>query len=534
MASMYISLACTAALLLSGVNGSDPGKQGAWSFTSEPSMRECYTIAADLGPRLSADATLVLPGNSSFHALEIRASSPRIEPTFTAIVEVATEDDVQQTVCRRLPYSQRRLGADEVYLQIEYANRCDIPFLAVGGGHGWQSTINNANGGIQINMRKMQQIELTNSGTTVQIGGGVLQRTLTQTLYGLGKQAVTGLCECTSIIGPLMGGGHSILQGFHGFVADNLMSARVVLANAQAVTASATENPDLFWALRGAGHNFGIVTSFEVKAYDLPQINWTIVTVIYTQEKLEAFVDALNDVNNNGDHAPELVLAGAMTRIPTIDPLYPVVAYQISYLGSASEAEPYIARFRQAGPISVTIAENVAYKDYYIATNNGYNQTTCQKDENISGYAISLTHYNKTAMRTTFNLFSNLTADSRYITSVWLLESYGSRGVVAQNYSATAVPPAERNLPVLTVPITWWSGNGTEAREKAESYGKQMRAALAAGDNETASSAHVYLNYAMGDESLEQVYGAEPLPKLQALKKRYDPNNKFGFYMPLK
>lgn len=417
--------------------------------------------------------------------------------------------------------------------QIDYANRCSISFFAVGGGHGWQSTINNANGGIQINMRRMQQIQLEGNGTLVQIGGGVLQRHLTQTLYNMGKQAVTGLCECTSIIGPLMGGGHSVLQGFHGFVADNLVSARVVLANGKAVTASATEHPELFWALRGAGHNFGVVASFQVKAYDLPETKWTIVSVVYTQDRLEDFVDALNDVNNDGDHAPALVLAGAITRIAAFDTVYPVVAYQLSYLGSVEDVEPYVARFRQAGPVSVTTAENVTYNDYYIATNNGYNQTTCQKDENISGYAISLRKYDKAAMRTTFEYFSNLTADSRYNTSVWLLESYGSRGVWAQNYSDTSIPPAERNLPVLTVPITWWAGNGTEAREKAERYGKLMRAALAAGDQETSDTAHVYLNYAMGDESLEQVYGAEPLPKLRALKREYDPTNRFGFYMPL-
>ncbi|KAK4541282.1 hypothetical protein LTR36_008198 [Oleoguttula mirabilis] len=510
---MYIS-ALTTALLLGGSHAvSAYDTLSTWSPTAVPYTGQCGSIAADLGPGLSTNATIVLPGNSSFEALEIRSSSPRIQPTFTAIVEVATEEDIQQT--------------------IRYADRCDIPFLAVAGGHGWQSTINNANGAIQINMRKMQQIELESSGTLVRIGGGVLQRHLTQTLYSLGKQAVTGLCECTSIIGPLLGGGHSVLQGFHGFVSDNLLSARVVLANGTAVTASATEHPDLFWALRGAGHNFGIVASFEVKAYDLPKTNWTIVSIVYTQDKLEEFIDALNEVDNEGDHVPELVLAGAITRIAAFDTVYPVVAYQLSYLGTADEVEPYVARFRQAGPISVTTAENVAYNDYYIATSNGYNQTTCEEDNNISGYAISLRKYNKAAVRQTFGYFSNLTADARYNTSVWLLESYGSRGVWAQNYSATAVAPAERNLPVLTVPITWWAGNSTEAREKAETYGKLMRAALAAGDQETSSTSHVYLNYAIGDESREQVYGAEPLPRLQALKKRYDPANKFGFYMPL-
>ncbi|KAI7185465.1 hypothetical protein KC352_g22587 [Hortaea werneckii] len=484
---------------------------------SHPSeqLHHCHSIERELSPRLSPDAAIILPGNASFDSFEVRASSPRIEPSFSAVVEVSTEEDVQHTV--------------------RYANRCGTSFLVVGGAHGWQSTLNNANGGIQISMRRMQQVELkANNGSVVHVGGGVTQRHLTQTLYQLGKQAVTGLCECTSVIGPLMGGGHSALQGFHGFSSDNILSARVVLADGEVVTTSASEHPDLFWALRGAGHNFGFVTSFEVKGYDVPEQEWTIVSLVYTEDKLEAFIDALNNVNNGGDHPAELVLAGSITRLAAFDTENPVVAYQLSYLGSLDGVEPYLARFRQAGPVSVSTAEKVAYKDYYIATQNGYNQTTCQKDKNISGYAISLNEYNRTAMRTAFDHFSKLTADDRFNTSVWLLESYGSRGVWAQDYSASAVPTAERDIPNLTVPITWWAGDDPEAREKAEFYGKLMRSSLAEGAGQTSNSSHVYVNYAMGGEELGQMYGDEErIARLQGLKKRYDPMNRFGFYMPL-
>lgn len=418
------------------------------------------------------------------------------------------------------------------FWQVNFANSCGIPFLTVSGGHGWQSTLGNASG-IQLNMRKMQEVRLSDNGDTVHVGGGVKQKHLVDSLYKLDKQAVTGLCECTSVIGPLLGGGHSALQGMYGFVSDGLVSAQVVLANGTAITSSALQHSDLFWALRGAGHNFGIVTSFEIKAYDLPKKNWTITSVVYTQNKLESFVDTLNEVDAGGDHVPELVLSGAITHIPSLDDRYPVIAYQITFLGTPEEAEQYVQPFREVGPISMTVATDVEYKDYAVATNSGLDQPPCRDDLNIMSYAISLPSYNKTAMRVGFECFSELTADSRYKSSAWLLESYGSRGVWAQDYGASAVPREERDLPVLTGAITWWAGDSPDARDKAEKYGRSIRSALAAGASEDVNVAHVYLNYAVGSESLQQVYGGDRLQRLRALKAKYDRFDRFRFYMPI-
>lgn len=101
IASMHHS-AFTAALLLSAVYGLAYDTPSKSASTAVPYTRHCYSIAVDLASSLSPHAAILLPGNGSFHALEIRASSPRIEPTFTAIVEVATEEDIQQTVCQNV------------------------------------------------------------------------------------------------------------------------------------------------------------------------------------------------------------------------------------------------------------------------------------------------------------------------------------------------------------------------------------------------------------------------------------------------
>lgn len=368
--------------------------------------------------------------------------------------------------------------------------------------------MNKAQDTIQISLRQLQQVRVIGDGRLARVGGGVLQRSLVQQLYAQGKQAVTGLAECVSISGPLLGGGHSVLQGLYGFAADNLVSARVVLADARGVTVSADENEDLFWALRGAGHNFGVVTSFEINAFDLPPSNWTVATLTYTQDSLEDFVDALNEVDNGGDHTAELILFGSIARNDEVDMTNPVISYQVAFLGTLEEAAPYVQRLQEACPVSTTIMEDIAYKDLSVAINNGANSTACIKEHNLVGYGVSLPVYNKTAIREAFGYYSEITSDSRFNESGWLLESYGSRGVQAMSYSATALPAAERDLPILTAPIFLWAGSDADAQSKAERYGQRIRTALAAGASQTLNQSHVYVNYAKGGESLEQMYGS--------------------------
>jgi FAD/FMN-containing dehydrogenase len=124
-----------------------------------------------------------------------------------------------------------------------------------------------------------------------------------------------------SVAGPLLGGGHSLLQNQYGYSLDGLVSARVVLASGKIVEASRVEHADLFWALQGAGHNFGIVTSLEVKTYDIPS-NWTIYSLVFATDKIEALFSLINEFEEPATKRPaKLALTGVFVRIPTIDPV---------------------------------------------------------------------------------------------------------------------------------------------------------------------------------------------------------------------
>ena len=121
-----------------------------------------------------------------------------------------------------------------------------------------------------------------------------------------------------------MGAGHSLLQAQHGFSLDNIVSAKIVLANGTVTEASGDNNSDLFWALRGAGHNFGIVTSLVLKIYDIPPPKqWTVYSLVFTQDKLEDLFTLINKFEEpSTPRPPQLALTGVFARVPDVDPDY--------------------------------------------------------------------------------------------------------------------------------------------------------------------------------------------------------------------
>jgi len=120
-------------------------------------------------------------------------------------------------------------------------------------------------------------------------------------------------------MGIMLGGGHGYLQGLFGMLADQIIEARVVLADGTSVMASEKSNKDLFWALRGAGHNFGIVTSIKYKVHDkIPK--WTVYSFNFKQDKLEKVFELANNYMGKRDHPPQLTMFFRFTRRPDVDP----------------------------------------------------------------------------------------------------------------------------------------------------------------------------------------------------------------------
>src|SRR5215467_1310232 len=174
-------------------------------------------------------------------------------------------------VARRPAAIVRCMDASDVQRAVDCARKRDLLVSVRGGGHSAPGYGTN-DGGLVIDLSAMKAISVDPANRTAQAEGGVLWRDLDAATQAHGLATTGGTVSNTGIGGLTLGGGLGWLGGKHGLTIDNLISASVVTADGELRKASATENPDLFWALRGGGGNFGIVTAFEYRLHPVTQV----------------------------------------------------------------------------------------------------------------------------------------------------------------------------------------------------------------------------------------------------------------------
>ncbi len=159
----------------------------------------------------------------------------------------------------------------DVQTAVKIAGHDGVPVSVKGGSHDWEGRAV-CEGGLVIDLSHIASVEIDREENTATIGGGVRAGELIAQTSKLGMAAVTGTASNVGMGGLLLGGGYGLLNGRFGLATDSLVSAEVVLADGRVVHATTTENPDLLWALKGGGGNFGVVTSFKVRLYRLEQV----------------------------------------------------------------------------------------------------------------------------------------------------------------------------------------------------------------------------------------------------------------------
>jgi FAD/FMN-containing dehydrogenase len=149
---------------------------------------------------------------------------------------------------------------------VNYARKKQLLLAIRGGGHNGPG-FGSCDGGLVIDMSPMKQVDVDPATRTIRVEAGCTQGDVDRatSVYGLAVPA--GLVSTTGIAGLTLGGGTGYLTRKHGLTIDNLIEVEIVLADGSVVTASETRHPELFWALRGGGGNFGVVTRFTFRAH---------------------------------------------------------------------------------------------------------------------------------------------------------------------------------------------------------------------------------------------------------------------------
>jgi len=153
----------------------------------------------------------------------------------------------------------------DVAAAIGFARKHDLPLAVCGGAHNGGG-LGSVDDGVVANLSLLKEITVDPEKRTVRVGGGCVWKEVDAATHEHGLAVPCGIIGTTGVGGLTLGGGSGHLTRAYGLTIDNLLSAEVVLADGQVVTASADENADLFWALRGGGGNFGVVTTFEFRA----------------------------------------------------------------------------------------------------------------------------------------------------------------------------------------------------------------------------------------------------------------------------
>ncbi|KAH6658340.1 FAD binding domain protein [Truncatella angustata] len=485
----------------------------ACSVVSASGESVCSRAAASVSrlKEVLSDETLIyLPGTPEFIAASTRWSVLDA-PTPNIVVVPASESDVVSTV--------------------KFANHLGIPILAFNGAHGSLTTLGKFDCGIEIYLSKLSSVNVSEDGQTATIGGGTLAINVTNELWDAGKQTVTGTCECVSLLGPALGGGHGWLQGHHGLVADQFVSMNIVLANGSLITVD--ETSDLWWAVKGAGHNFGLVTSLTVKIYDIEHTDWAIETIIFSGDEVEAIYDAANEyILKNGTQDAGLINWSYWLNIPAIDPEKPIILFYIIQEGVAVIDSSITQPFHDLNPLSVT-AESGTYQNLAAWTQISLGDAPCQKSGLVNPrFPLYLQTYNLTAQKEAYQVFtSNVNGSSPFNSSIYMFEDYSSQGVKAIDSDSSAF--AFRDANILSAPLLTYVPTDATRDQQAATLGNQLRDILHAGSDE--QDYRVYVNYAYGDESPAEWYGSEGWrqQRLQSLKKKYDPKGVFSFYAPI-
>ena len=405
-------------------------------------------------------------------------------------------------------------GTADVVAAVNFAREHDLLVSVRGGGHNVSGAATN-DGGVVIDLSAMRGVWVDPAEGIVRVQGGATWADVDREtqLYGLATPG--GVVSSTGVGGLTLHGGWGWLRRKYGYCVDNLLAVEIVTADGQVRTASETENPDLFWAVRGAGSNFGVVTAFTFRLHPVGPLV-AMAAPFYALEDAERVLPAWRDFMAS---APEEVSSNAVFwGIPAVEAFpaelhgravhIPVAVYS----GDAAEGERVLQPLRELATPLLDLSGTMPYAVLQTAFDPFF-----PKGWLYYWKSLSMDRLDEEAIAAVIGYAADRPS-SDTLMGLWHLE-----GGAASRVDTAATAFATRSAPyLLSFDTTWTDPAGTE-RNIA-----WTRSAWA--DMRRFGSGGIYLNFAgFGEEKEDLVragYGAN-YDRLVELKTRYDPGNLF-------
>jgi FAD/FMN-containing dehydrogenase len=242
-------------------------------------------------------------------------------------------------------------GAADVVDAVNFAREHDLVVSIRGGGHNVAGNAVNDDG-IVIDLSQMRGVHVDAPTGRVRAQGGATLGDLDRETQLFGLAVPAGVVSTTGVAGLTLHGGAGHLRRKHGLTIDNLLSVDIVTADGELRRASATENEDLFWAVRGAGSNFGVVTSFEFQAHPIgPMV--MVGAIFYPLDEIKTLLPAWRDYVSAASN--ELSSVAITWSVPPHEPFppehhgRPVLVVAAAYAGPVDEGQPVVQPLRELG-----------------------------------------------------------------------------------------------------------------------------------------------------------------------------------------
>ena len=405
----------------------------------------------------------------------------------------------------------RCAGVADVIAALRFARAGGLRVAVRGGGHSFpgQSV---CDGGVVIDLGPMKGIRVDPQARTARAQSGVLWGELDRETQAFGLATTGGIVTHTGIAGLTLGGGIGWLQRKYGLTIDQLISVDLVTADGEFVRASADENPDLFWGLRGGGGNFGIVTEFEFR---LHPVGPTVLAgpVFWPIEQAPDVLRFYRDwIADAPDDLMTIVIHRKAPALPFVPPELhgrPVVAVACCYAGPVEAGEPVLRPLKAFGSPVLDLCEPKPYLahqamfDPSFPHGQWYYMRACDVAE-LSDAVIDITVEHAQQIRSPLTAFP-----------IWQMG-----GAVARtNDDDTAFNGRGAGHTFNITASTATAEGFDEEREWSRRFWSALEP----------YHTSVYVNFLMdeGQERVRDAYGAQKYDRLKALKRRYDPDNVF-------